>query len=56
MKRHVQKMVEQGALPESLLQKLGDVPAARSVYDVPLTIVKSRPASEVGRFRVARAE
>ena len=47
LKRHVQKLIEQGTLPKSLLEKIGDVPSVHSSYDVPVTVVKSRPASEV---------
>lgn len=47
LKRHVQKLIEQGTLPKTLLEKIGDVPSVHSSYDVPVTVVKSRPASEV---------
>lgn len=41
------KLIEEGTLPKSLLDKLGNVSTVQGTYDVPVTVVKSRPASEM---------
>jgi len=46
-KRHLERLVEQGKLPASALEPISDASLAKGLGQVPVTIINSRPASEV---------
>ena len=52
VKMHLEKLVEQGKLPSSALDSLaegfGRMGVQSSVDELPVTVINSRPASEVG--------